>query len=308
MSKPQVGKSSVDSLRFSGKPLHFASWKSKRVIHLKALSGQRALEELQHKRAKPQTLVKDLLESNLLSNATDLVGLVRQFMETVNFDFKSVGQLSRSQQCAQPSQRESAQRSTEPQVNVPAYAGDGARNASKAHVVLFGRADPGGVYARDDERQAQRHLWHQDQDRQALKEVHAPTPNMRANGKGRAEAKKSLPGQSRGGGRPVYKQLLGARDPRKGHAALQGGRQANGYRRNAADATDKAQAAGKQPDGDVDMEERPGKDRNQAIAETAKSFAGMLTELEKKGEICIHLCDLHQGEEVSKTFNRYFIC
>ncbi|KAG6617404.1 uncharacterized protein IUM83_02610 [Phytophthora cinnamomi] len=160
MSKPQVDKSSVDSLRFSGKPLHFASWKSKLVIHLKALSEQRALEELQHKRAKPLTRFEDLLESQpvmpprppaedkdaawqhdlhetllsqqssyikrllcetlpgdfkgiatkrmdepvhviwrlvekqySLSNAAGVVGLVRQFMEMVNTDFKSVGQL-----------------------------------------------------------------------------------------------------------------------------------------------------------------------------------------------------------------------
>ncbi|GMF30798.1 unnamed protein product [Phytophthora fragariaefolia] len=49
-----------------------------------------------------------------------------------------------------------------------------------------------------------------------------------------------------------------------------------------ADATGKAQAARKEPDGDVDMEEQPDKDSNQGIAETTKTFAGILTELEKK--------------------------
>ncbi|GMF21314.1 unnamed protein product [Phytophthora fragariaefolia] len=49
-----------------------------------------------------------------------------------------------------------------------------------------------------------------------------------------------------------------------------------------ADATGKAQATGKEPDGDVDMKEPPGKVSNQQIAETTMSFAGMLTELEKK--------------------------
>ncbi|KAJ8524098.1 hypothetical protein ON010_g17020 [Phytophthora cinnamomi] len=63
MSKPQGDKSSVDSLRFSGKSLHFASSKSKLVNHPNALSEQRALEELQHKRAKPLTRFEDLLES-----------------------------------------------------------------------------------------------------------------------------------------------------------------------------------------------------------------------------------------------------
>ncbi|KAG6615402.1 uncharacterized protein IUM83_05097 [Phytophthora cinnamomi] len=62
MSKTQVDKSSVDSLWFNGKPLRFASRKSKLIIHLNALSEQRALDELQHKRAKPLTRFEDLLE------------------------------------------------------------------------------------------------------------------------------------------------------------------------------------------------------------------------------------------------------
>ncbi|KAG1695245.1 hypothetical protein DVH05_020625 [Phytophthora capsici] len=53
MSKPEMDKSSVVSLRFNGKPLHFAVWKSNLTIHLKALREQHALEELQHNRAKP---------------------------------------------------------------------------------------------------------------------------------------------------------------------------------------------------------------------------------------------------------------
>ncbi|GMF53371.1 unnamed protein product [Phytophthora fragariaefolia] len=55
-------KSSVDSLKFNGKLLHFAVWKSKLIIHLKALSEQRTLEELQHKREKPLSRFEDLLE------------------------------------------------------------------------------------------------------------------------------------------------------------------------------------------------------------------------------------------------------
>ncbi|EGZ09051.1 hypothetical protein PHYSODRAFT_339429 [Phytophthora sojae] len=105
MSQPQVDKSSVDSLKFNGKSLHFAAWKSKLIIHLRALSEQRALEELQHKRAKPLTRFEDLLESQpelpprpaaadkeatCLSNAAGVVGLVQQFLEMVNADFKSV--------------------------------------------------------------------------------------------------------------------------------------------------------------------------------------------------------------------------
>eukprot|EP00644_Phytophthora_capsici_P003576 jgi/Phyca11/17925/fgenesh1_pg.PHYCAscaffold_31_\ len=160
MSKPEMDKSSVASLRFSGKSLHFAAWKSKLVIRLKALSGQRALEELQHKRAKPLSWCEDLLKSQptlptrppaedteatwqhdlhetllctqssyikrllcetlpsdfkriatkrmdepvhvvwrlvekqySLSNAAGVVGQVGQFMNIVNSDFKSVGQL-----------------------------------------------------------------------------------------------------------------------------------------------------------------------------------------------------------------------
>ncbi|EGZ28506.1 hypothetical protein PHYSODRAFT_417340, partial [Phytophthora sojae] len=58
-----VDKSSVNSLKFNGKSLHFAAWKSKLIFHLRALSEQRALEELQHKRAKPLTRFEDLLES-----------------------------------------------------------------------------------------------------------------------------------------------------------------------------------------------------------------------------------------------------
>ncbi|GMF37519.1 unnamed protein product [Phytophthora fragariaefolia] len=40
-----------------------------------------------------------------------------------------------------------------------------------------------------------------------------------------------------------------------------------------ADTTDKAQAAGKEPDSDVDMEEQSGKDSNQEIAETTRRHA-----------------------------------
>ncbi|KAE9234094.1 hypothetical protein PF005_g2035 [Phytophthora fragariae] len=160
MSKPALDKSSVDSLRFNGKPPHFAAWKSKLIIHLKALSDQRALEKLQHKHEKPLSRFEDLLESQpampprppagdkeatwqndlhetllstqssyikklqcetlpsefkgiatkimdepvhaiwrlvekqySLSNTAGVVGLVRQFNEMVNADFKSVGQL-----------------------------------------------------------------------------------------------------------------------------------------------------------------------------------------------------------------------
>eukprot|EP00644_Phytophthora_capsici_P003745 jgi/Phyca11/15663/fgenesh1_pg.PHYCAscaffold_15_\ len=103
MSKPEMDKSSVASLRFNGKPLHFAAWKCELVIHLKALSEQRALEELQHKRAKPLSrgsldepvhVVWRLVEKQYsLSNAAGVVGLVGQFMKIVNSDFKSVGQL-----------------------------------------------------------------------------------------------------------------------------------------------------------------------------------------------------------------------
>nr|KAE8922490.1 hypothetical protein PF009_g27249 [Phytophthora fragariae] len=63
MSKPALDKNSVDSLRFNGKPLHFAAWKTKLIIHLEALSEQRALEELRHKRDKPLSRFEDLLES-----------------------------------------------------------------------------------------------------------------------------------------------------------------------------------------------------------------------------------------------------
>ncbi|EGZ25569.1 hypothetical protein PHYSODRAFT_326563 [Phytophthora sojae] len=52
----------VEDDEFNGKPLYFAAWKSKLVIHLAVLSEQRALEELQHKRAKPLTRFDDLLE------------------------------------------------------------------------------------------------------------------------------------------------------------------------------------------------------------------------------------------------------
>ncbi|EGZ12533.1 hypothetical protein PHYSODRAFT_336955 [Phytophthora sojae] len=160
MSKPQVDKSSVDSLKFNGKSLHFAAWKSKLIIYLRALSEQHALEELQRNRAKPLARFEDLLESQpelhprppaadkdatwqhdlhetllnqqssyikrllcetlpggfkgiatkqmdepvhviwrvvekqySLSNAAGVVGLVQQFLEMVNADLKSVGQL-----------------------------------------------------------------------------------------------------------------------------------------------------------------------------------------------------------------------
>ncbi|EGZ18776.1 hypothetical protein PHYSODRAFT_499001 [Phytophthora sojae] len=55
--------SSVDSLKLNGKSLHLAAWKSRLIIHLRALSEQRALEELQHKRAKPLTRFEDLVVS-----------------------------------------------------------------------------------------------------------------------------------------------------------------------------------------------------------------------------------------------------
>ncbi|KAG1710708.1 hypothetical protein DVH05_013435 [Phytophthora capsici] len=46
MSKPEMDKSSVASLRFNDKPPHFATRKSKLIIHLKALSEQHTLEDL----------------------------------------------------------------------------------------------------------------------------------------------------------------------------------------------------------------------------------------------------------------------
>ncbi|EGZ12532.1 hypothetical protein PHYSODRAFT_336954 [Phytophthora sojae] len=50
-----------------------------------------------------------------------------------------------------------------------------------------------------------------------------------------------------------------------------------------ADASGTAPAAAKQSDDDVDMEGQPSEDSNQEITEATKSFASMLTDLEKKG-------------------------
>ncbi|KAG6580281.1 uncharacterized protein IUM83_19289 [Phytophthora cinnamomi] len=467
MSKPQVDKSSVDSLRFSGKPLHFTSWKSELAIHLKALSEQRALEELQHKRAKPLTRFEDLLESQpvmpprppaedkdaawqhdlhetllsqqssyikrllcetlpgdfkgtapkrmdepvhmirrlvekqySLSNAAGVVGLVRQFMEMVNTDFKSVGQLFQDLNSVRSQVNVNAHKAlhshmltsqlmlvmvlgvlprhmwgslveltqdgfTLEKVSDKLNANFGTKSKSEIWALASGKAvnhlnaapaNPKGPvlgkrkavdgpvrdlhynngamnchYCGGEHNKMnnvgphkmincpkraldkaagvhRRNIWSRP-NRQARKEVHEPTPKMRGNGKGRTEAKvrREVPldeclakavavdaCNAEHGASPATADGYTSPPPSNFEVPVTPGKDTLPFSDedepmatvvNAvnADATGKAQAAGKEPDGDVDMEEQQGKDTNQEIAETTKSFAGMLTELEKKG-------------------------
>ncbi|GMF57063.1 unnamed protein product [Phytophthora fragariaefolia] len=152
-----------------------------------------------------------------------------------------------------------------------------------------------------------RNIWSRPS-RQARKEAHEPTPKMRGNGKGKVKAnvRREVPldeclakavavdaCNAEQGASPVTTDGCTSPPPSNFEVPLTSGKGTLPFSDedepmdtviNAvnADVTGKAQAASIEPDGDVAMEEQPGVDSNQAIADTTKSFAGMLTELEKK--------------------------
>ncbi|OWY92304.1 hypothetical protein PHMEG_00038753, partial [Phytophthora megakarya] len=62
MSKTDMSKGNFRSLKFSGNLLFFAAWKNKVIIHLRAMSHQKALEEMYAKREAPWSNNEDLLQ------------------------------------------------------------------------------------------------------------------------------------------------------------------------------------------------------------------------------------------------------
>ncbi|KAJ8577904.1 hypothetical protein ON010_g1306 [Phytophthora cinnamomi] len=247
-----------------------------------------------------------------------------------------------------PSKRERARGSAQPHLDLPAYAGDGARSASEAHVGHFGRADLGGgkvvnhvnaapanpkrpVLGKrkavdgpvrdmhynvgamkyhycggehnkmnnvgphkmfDCSKRAldkaagvyRRNIWSRPS-HQARKEVHEPTSKMRGNGKGTVKGKvrREVPLEECLAKAVAVDACNAEQDASPATANGDEDEPMDTVINTVnADATGKAQAAGKQPNGGVEKVEQPGKDSNQEIAETAMSLSGMLTEVEKK--------------------------